>query len=110
MKKQKEKKPKLFIMGEEVDWDSQPDSPAQIEDYFAEVTISTHAIDRASQVVPEKVWQTTGIYTWLHRRANQAFQAMPASHRQFTIGKLKYVFEYEAEGPVLKTVILTQPA
>lgn len=74
--------------------------------HFEEATVSTHALDAASKVVPERVWKEPGLYSWLTRRANEAFKKMPASARSVEMGRLRYVFEYANDRPVLKTVIL----
>lgn len=100
-------KTKIYMMGEEVSHEELPDAEAvSAEDYFAPVTLSPKAIDQASQIVPDEHWKPMGLHTWLSQRANQAFQKMPVSDRSITMGRLKYVFEYAATGPVLKEVIL----
>ncbi len=68
------------------------------EDYFAPVKLTPHAIDRASQIVPEEHWKGLGIYSWLEGRANLAFKHMPISSKEFTMRKLRYTFEYTSEG------------
>lgn len=94
-------------MGEEIPHEEFPDAEApSMSDYFAPVTLSPHAIDRASQIVPEEYWQAVGLYTWLQGRADGVFKKLPTSKKEYRLGKLTYVFEYTAEGPVLKTVQL----
>lgn len=98
-------------MGEELDWDNLPDAaPAHPEDVFAEVKLSPLSIDRVSKIVPEQYWIADGLYTWLLGRANKAFQAMPANHTRIIMGKLRYFFEYESDGPVLRSVSLVEPS
>ncbi len=99
--------PKITYMGKEVPPDDLPDAePASLEDCFAPVKLTPSAVDRASQIVPEEHWIAEGIYSWLERRANQAFKHMPISAKEFGLGKLRYTFEYTAEGPQLKMVAL----
>jgi hypothetical protein len=52
-----------------------------------------------SKYVPEDVWKPVGIYTWLQGRANVAFRKLPTSKKELSL-------EYDATGPLLKTVIL----
>ncbi len=55
-----------MMMGKEVD-PAEFDEPeaTAFEDYFAPVKLTPHAIDRASQIVPEEHWKGVGIYSWL---------------------------------------------
>lgn len=102
-----EKKIRVTYMGEELSDEELPEAPAAaIEDYFAPVRLSGHAVDRASQIVPEQHWRPVGLHTWLSGRANEAFKKLPISKHEMQLGRLKYVFEYDADGPVLKTVVL----
>jgi len=95
--------PKIMVMGKEVDPAEFEDADAtSFEDYFAQVKLTPAAIDRASQIIPEKEWISVGIYSWLAGRANLVFRHMPISAKEFTKGKLRYTFE----GPQLKTVTL----
>lgn len=95
-------------MGKPVPLESLPDAPATvIEDHFAKVALSPLSIDRASQLVPEEFWKPLGIHTWLSKRADEAFSKLPDTKaRDIALGRLTYTFEFEAEGPVLKTVKL----
>lgn len=100
-------KTKVFLMGEEISMEELPASPAlALEDHFAPVTISPKALDRASQIVPEEYWQTTGIHTWLSGRANAVFQKMSVGQTEGELGKLKYFYEFDATGPILKAIAL----
>lgn len=103
-----ESRPKITLMGEEVDWDSLEDPAAvDITDYFKPVRLSAKAIDQASRVVPIENWISAGLHTWLQGRANHVFSKLPSiNQREGRLGKLKYVFEFDASGPVLKTVFL----
>lgn len=98
---------KITYMGKVIDHEELPDAPAtELEDYFKQPALSAHAIDRASQVVPETYWKAVGIHTWLSGRAKEAFSKLPVEKREIQLGRLNYVFEYDASEPVLKTVIL----
>ena len=101
---------KIYYMGEPLSHDELPDAgPYSLEDCFAPVTLSAKAIDRASQIVPAQHWREIGIHTWLAGRANGAFSKLPVSKTEICMGRLKYVFEYGAAGPVLKNVVLLSP-
>lgn len=94
-------------MGQEVPLEELPEADAvTIEDYFAPVALSGLAIDMASKIVPQDYWKPVGIYTWLEGRANAAFKKMDTSSKQIAMGRLRYTFEYTAEGPKLKMVAL----
>lgn len=94
-------------MGEEVRDEDLPAADAvAMEDYFVPVQLSGHSIDMASKIVPEENWKPIGLHTWLSVRANAAFKKLPTSKHEIKQGRLKYVFEYDPNGPVLKTVIL----
>jgi len=102
--------PRVLLMGEEVSYEDLPEADAgSIEDYFAPVKLSPAAINRTSQLVPEQFWKKEGIYSWLERRANEAFKHMPTSDKEIVLGRLRYSFEYLAEGPQLKMVALMPP-
>ena len=77
-----------------------------MEDYFAPVKLTPRAIDQASEIVPPEHWVPVGIYSWLDGRANYAFKHLPISAKEITVGKMRYTFEYTAEGPQLKMVTL----
>lgn len=103
---------KVSVMGVELS----PEEIAEIEEpmpeviaYFAEPTVSAQALDAASRVVPEEVWKPLGLHTWLQRRANEVFKKMPVRERSAELGRLRYIFEYANDKPVLKTVILIHP-
>jgi hypothetical protein len=100
-------KTKIYVMGEQISHEELPESGAvSAEDFFAPVTLSAKAIDRASQLVPEEHWRPLGLHTWLSNRANEAFGKLPVSDREIRMGRLKYVFEYGSNGPLLKDLIL----
>lgn len=110
MSVQEEKKPRVTLMGEEIDLDELPaGEAAHMEDYFKPVKLSPRAIDEASRIVPRDTWEQVGLYTWLRGRADLVFSKLPISQTEGRFGKMKYVFEFDAEGPVLKSVAL-QPA
>lgn len=92
-------------MGEEVSWDDIPEPrAAELGDYFKPVRLSPRAIDQASRIVPPEHWIGQGLHTWLSMRANHVFKSLPSDRTEAQFGKLKYIFEFDAQGPVLKTV------
>jgi hypothetical protein len=99
---------KVTVYGEEIGHEELPEAPAaDIRDHFASVQLSPLSIDSASRIVPEKFWKPYGLHTWLSKCADYAFNKLPTiKDREITIGRLKYVFEFAAEGPVLKNVVL----
>jgi len=99
-------KVKIRVMGEEISHkDLEHDEPP-LEDYFVPVVLSALAIDKASQIVPENYWKPHGLHTWLSGRANEAFKRMTTSQTEIVGGKLKYTFEMNPGGPVLKNLTL----
>lgn len=100
---------RISVMGK----DLTPEEIAEIEEpvpdaaaYFSEPTVSAQALDAASRVVPEEVWKPLGLHTWLQRRACEVFKKMPVRERSAELGRLRYIFEYANDTPVLKTVVL----
>lgn len=101
---------KVSVMGQQLTEEEVaeiPEAPPELTAYFEEPTVSVLALDTASRVVPEEVWRTIGLATWLRRRANEAFKKMPVHEKRQQLNRLIYVFEYINEKPVLKNVILT---
>ena len=102
-----QREPKIMMMGKEIDPSELPDAEmVSLEDAFAPVKLTPRASTCASQIVPEKHWMPEGLYSWLDRRANEAFKKMPISNKEFTQGKLRYTFDYTDKGPQLKMVTL----
>lgn len=106
-----EKRPRITIMGEngmeEVPFEELPAAEAiDLSDHFKRVKLSPAAINEASKIVPIDVWKRIGLYTWLFKAANHVFSKISVGQTEARFGVLKYVFEYDADGPVLKTVSL----
>ena len=100
---------KVTVMGQELtreEVDAIEEPMSELEAYFTEPTVSPNALDATSRVVPEDVWHPLGLHTWLTQRAAAAFKRLPVSRRSIEIGRLRYVFEYQNDKPVLKTVVL----
>jgi hypothetical protein len=98
--------PRVFVMGEEQPFEDLPEpDAAAMEHYFAQVKLAPAAVNRASQIVPDQYWLAEGLYSWLERRANEAFKKMPTSNKEIDHGKLKYLFEYTDQGPQLRMVV-----
>lgn len=96
-----------MIMGEEVEWDEVPGTGAvELADYFKPVRLSPAAIDAASKIVPSEHWMKYGLHTWLSQRANHVFSKLTTDEMTGRLGQMKYFFQFDAEGPVLKTVSL----
>lgn len=107
MNTQEDKKPRVTVMGEAMDYDEVAGTGAvEIEDHFKPVRLSPLAINQASRIVPPEHWEQLGLYAWLQKRADHVFSKLAVSRTEGYFGKLKYTFEYDAEGPVLKTVSL----
>lgn len=83
-----------------------PEPVPELTAFFNEPTVSPHAMDAASRVVPEDVWKPLGLHTWLLRRAAEVFQSMSVGEREKRLNRLIYVFEFVNDKPVLKTVRL----
>lgn len=106
-----EKKPRIYVLGEngmeEVPHDQLPEpSAAQMDDYFKPPRISPRAIDIGSKIIPQKFWKEEGISSYLARTADAIFRKLPAGLTEGRTAKLRYIFEFDADGPVLKTVSL----
>lgn len=107
-----EKKPRIRILGdngmEDVDYDSIPEPipiAYELAHYFSTVKISPKAIDLASKIIPSwYVLQHGGIHSILSKEANAMFEKMSASQRSGIWGKMKFIFDFDKDGPVLKTV------
>jgi len=97
---------KVTIMGEEVDASTLPEPEPELSYYFAQVTVTQPALDRASQVVPHEVWKEPGLHSWLTRRANEAFRKCKVDQREIEMGRLRYVFGEKNDQPILTNVIL----
>lgn len=108
MQSEAEKRPKIFVLGEEVAWEEAPDANAtELVDYFKPVRLSPTSVDSASKIVPSEFWIKHGIYSWLQMRANHVFSKMTASQRKGKLGQLEYSFEFGAEGPILRNVFFS---
>lgn len=102
-----EKRPRITMMGEEIPWESLPDARAiNFDDYFKPVKLSPRAIDSCSKIVPSEYWKLYGLHTWLSKRANHVFSKLSGGKNEAYLGTMKYFFEYDADGPVLKNVSL----
>lgn len=102
-----EKKPRITIMGEDVT-DQFPDAqqPPELADYFKPVKLSGRAIDSCSKIVPQEHYKLEGLHTWLQKRADHVFSKLASNATEGRLRSLKYFFEFDADGPVLKNVSL----
>ena len=79
--------PKVKYMGEEVSFDDLPEAEAtSFEDYFAPVKLTPPAIDRASQIVPEKHWTPEDVFLAQSASGNEAFKRMPMTQGRCSWG------------------------
>lgn len=102
-----ERKPRITMMGEDIPWDEVPEAPAvELEHYLRPVKLSPRAINEASKIVPAQHWIKHGLYAWLSARAEHVFSKLSSSEHAGQLGCMKYLFEFDADGPVLKTVLL----
>lgn len=97
---------KIFFMGKPLEHEELPEPEPSLEAYFPPVALTGRAIDLASQIVPHEHWITTGIHTWLQKRADEAYKRMTMDKREIILGKLKYHFEIKADVPTLQKVSL----
>lgn len=60
------------------------------------------------QIIPRQYYEPAGgLHSFLQMRADEVFLSLKSAHdREGRKGKLRYIFEFEVEGPVLKTVSL----
>ncbi len=101
------KTPRITIMGEEVPWDEAPGNGVlELDHYFTPVRLTQHAINEASKIVPVDTWKKRGLCTWLQAAADHVFKKRPEGKMEARHGVMKYVFEFDYDGPVLKTVSL----
>lgn len=103
-----EKRPKITIMGEEIPWDEVPtqDSAVEIADYFKPVKLSLKAVNEASKIVPAEHWVKIGICNFLQPRADYVFSKLTSDQREGRLKAMKYFFEFDSDGPLLKNVSL----
>lgn len=99
-------KTKILFMGKPVqleDLEDQPDvtQPVTLEHLFAPVTLTPKTIDYASRIVPDEHWKPHGLHTWLQQRADMAFSKLQGNDRDIKLGRLKYFFDFDHNGPVL---------
>lgn len=101
-------RPRITVMGEEVSWDEVPPAQAtELVDHFRPVKLSPQAIDQASKLVPAETYKDVGLYTWLSKRADHVFKHLPTDQLVGQLGIMRFVFEFDAFGPVLKKVYLS---
>lgn len=110
-----ESRPRIRILGddgeEDVPWDSVDDPEPKLEDHFKPVRIMPRALDIASKIIPREFWKdekgnACGLHEFLQRCADGAFPKMSASQREIAWGKLRYSFDFDKDGPLLKTISL----
>src|SRR5437868_11284 len=101
------KTPRITMMGEEIPYEEMPGNGALNWDArFAPVRLTPRSINTASTVVPLDVWHKVGIVRWLQSTANEAARNMAIDDTSGMVGKLRYIFEFDHNGPILKDVRL----
>lgn len=103
---------KLF--GREDDWENPDDAKAATSgtgvvdrlDHFKPVKLTHRAINEASKIVTPETWKKYGIVKWLQAAADHYYKHMPTDKLEHIIlpSPLRFVFEHDHEGPVLKSV------
>lgn len=103
-----DRRPRITVMGEEVAWDEYPvaQRAVELDDYFKPVKLAPKAVDSASRMVPRDIWLVHGLHTWLQERANHVFSKLPSGKMEGQFGKLRYFFDFDSDGPVLRNVSL----
>lgn len=69
--------------------------------------LSPLAINQASKFVPAESYKPIGLYTWLSKRADHVFKQLTTDQMEGQLGIMRFVYEFDADGPVLKTVYLS---
>lgn len=69
---------------------------------FADIELSGHAIDRASQITDE--WKTMGVHSWLGMMATEAL-ALVFDEEKVNYKEFIFVFSFGNHFPVLKTIM-----
>lgn len=107
------KTPRITMLGEdgmeEIPYDQFPDaqSAVELEDYFKAVRIKPSVIDYISTLVPQEQFvKEGGVHRWISNRANFVFSKLDGSNqKEGKYRQLKYIFEFDSDGPVLSKVI-----
>src|SRR4051794_10543079 len=105
-------KARVVIFGSEDDWenpnDATPDiktgtGAVELKDHFKPVRLSIPAINQASKLIPHENWAKHGICNYLQATADYMFLKLPSGKMEIRGKVLKYVFEFDHDGPVLKS-------
>ena len=100
-------KPRILVMGREVDRDEFGGTGAvDLADHFKPVKLSPKAIDQASKIVPPKYWIEKGLHSWLKDRAERVFKQLSGDQTRGKFGTVTYRFGFDTEGPVLESISL----
>jgi hypothetical protein len=68
--------------------------------------ISPRAINDVSKIVPSEHWIKDGLHTWISKRADIVFSKLSGRETEGRPRSLIYSFEFDAAGPVLRSVRL----
>jgi hypothetical protein len=92
---------------EEVPYDETPGTgAAELADHFIPLRVSPAALDQVSKIVPVEKWRKVGIYTWTKGAAQHVFDRLTSDQLEGKLGILKMKFEFDKDGPLLKSVSL----
>lgn len=93
------------MMGEEISLEEVSGSGAiSLDHHFKKPRLSPRAVDQASKLVPVETWRQFGVYSWLLGAAAHAFDKLPADKTDIRIGAYKLVFDFDQDGPFLKSI------
>ena len=92
------------MMGEDVTHEYDGTGAIDLNHHMEPLRLSIEAINQASRIIPSDVWKSRGICTWLLAAAEHAFSHTPSGKLDHLIGPVRYTFEFDASGPVLKAV------
>ncbi|WP_035648719.1 hypothetical protein [Bradyrhizobium sp. ORS 285] len=107
-----DRKPRIRMMNEdgvmeEIAYDEMPGTGAiDLNHQMAKLRLSVTAINQASKIIPIEVWKQRGLCTWLQAAAEHFFALVPADKSDYLHIKsgVRYMYEFDQNGPVLKGV------
>jgi hypothetical protein len=106
---------RIVLFGNEDDWEDPSEATPEIKttnsavdlkDYFKPVRLPLEVINQASKLIPHENWIKYGICKYLQHTADHMFLKLPSGKMEIRGKVLKYVFEFDHDGPVLKSISL----
>lgn len=104
---------RIKVFGEASDWEEPAEAivPAgtgaiDMEHTMAPLRLSLRAINEASKIISPETWKKHGIVKWLQAAAEHYFARLPSNELEIILlpSPVRYIFEFDADGPVLKSV------